>query len=73
MREQPAFPNNPDGAEGLTKREWYAGMAMQGYLSASAGMTSTGPGKVNVLITQISEIAFMIADAMLNEEAPDAK
>lgn len=30
-----AFPNNPDCQQGMTLREWLAGMALQGILASS--------------------------------------
>ena len=54
---------------GLSKREWYAGMALQGYL---ANPTSFGPpvhesDKYNPrLVADVSaNFAYMLADAMI--------
>ena len=72
-----AFPVTPTDRSGqigpteygLTKREWYAGMALQGYLS---NPTSFGPpvpeaDKYNPrLVADVSaNFAYMLADAML--------
>ncbi len=51
---EPAFPNGGQ-AEGLTKREWFAGMAMQGLLAHASG---EDPHKSPAL-------AFVLADAMI--------
>jgi hypothetical protein len=45
---------------GLTKREWYAGMALQGFIAK---------GIAHNLIGKVSEYAFKVADSMLAEEA----
>jgi len=69
----PAFPMSHEqkqtGVWGLTKREWYAGMALQGYLS---NPTSFGPpvpesDKYNPrLVADVSaNFAYMLADAMI--------
>lgn len=79
--ETPAFPvpdsQRVDNAKGLTKREWFAGMAMQGILSNqtievdySQENKSTGVGKI------ISRWSYAIADAMMlaqSEKASDEK
>lgn len=64
----PAFPLDR-WQYGMSLRDWYAGMAMQGYI---ANPTSFGPpipealrGNVE-LITEISAIfAYKVADAMI--------
>lgn len=69
----PAFPHwdGPTGKviSGLSKREWFAGMALQGYLS---NPTSFGPpvpesDKYNPrLVADVSaNFAYMLADAMI--------
>jgi hypothetical protein len=61
---EPAFPGgNPsryDGriADGLTKREWFAGMALQGWLAS-------WHDKPVEDYEHIAEASFAIADAML--------
>ncbi len=54
-----AFPTNTSGhiREGLSKREWYAGMAMQGIIRGG-----------NWGIDLISEQSFNVADAMIKHE-----
>jgi hypothetical protein len=52
----PAFPPNPNDAEGMSLRDWFAGMAMQGLL-ANCGADSE----------QIAKKAYEYADAMLVE------
>ena len=81
MSEQPAFPHTETtvkmGTEfnsyhpGLTKREWFAGMAMQGILANP----KTKVGEDDIIwgrMQKISEVAYLAADAML-KEAPDAE
>lgn len=47
--------------DGMTMREWYAGMAMQGLLQAEHEHNEQGVAG----FVEIAEAAFMIADAML--------
>lgn len=65
----PAFPTDnahqtgPHSyhAEGMTLRDWFAGMAMQGFISAAWGE--------NQVVTDcigIAHEAYNVADAMLN-------
>lgn len=67
-KSEPAFPTHsftqPSGdfiwpQNGLTKREWFAGMALQGFLAANQDI-QPAPGRT-------AEIAFKYADAMLAE------
>jgi len=71
-RNEPAFPaKGPCDIEtglcdvyfGLTKREWFAGMAMQGFLASwpTEGRHITQSAK------GLSEQSFVLADAMLSE------
>jgi hypothetical protein len=59
----PAFPaQHFDLAEhehGMTLRDWFAGMAMQGMLSASE----------NYQTIELAKYAFDVADAMLKERS----
>jgi hypothetical protein len=55
--EQAAFHEN----FGLTKREWFAGMAMQGMM-ASNGIDFTS-------VDRISDMSYKLADEMLKEGA----
>ena len=53
----PAYPSHPDSAyAGMTLRQWYAGLAMQG-LCANKEFSGCGPD-------DIAEMAFDQADAM---------
>lgn len=63
----PAFPLNflPGGQwerAGLTKREWYAGLAMQGILAASGN----SDGEVQFEDQVVAENAVNMADALLS-------
>lgn len=53
------------GDPGLTKREWFAGMAMCGMLSRDSFITRTG---TQFDIDNIKDVAYRIADVMMNEE-----
>jgi hypothetical protein len=77
-----AFPvphfTRPDGdiewgSFGLTKREMFAAMAMQGLLSNSGGPIQangmTGWGLTNVTHDQVAAVAARFADALLAELA----
>lgn len=45
--------------EGLTKREWFAGLAMQGTIAGSQGLDITAQ--------QFAEITVKLADALIAE------
>ncbi len=86
--EQPAFPTqeipqpeNSDGTchqqwqplePGLTKRQWFAGMAMQGMLANERWMERIIENVSGTAWPHIKNLAFDMADAML-KEAPDAE
>lgn len=74
--EKPAMPfhsNNPwshesaSGFSGLTKREHFAAMAMQGLLSNPEWMNEHEGKKYIMQDSVISEVAIKIADALLKE------
>lgn len=50
---------------GLTKREWFAGMAMQGLISNNA--TSDAPYDIPILAAMIAKTACTFADALITE------
>jgi len=56
MKSEPAFPLPCGGTTGLTKREWFAGMALQGVLAATKTAVSEG---------DYANVAFALADAMI--------
>lgn len=68
----PAFPvGNHPLLIGMSLRDWYAGMALQGML---AGITQfhSAPDMKDIIINRpndISELAYLYADAMLEERA----
>jgi hypothetical protein len=66
--EQGAFPKRADGAPqtGLTKREYFAGLAMQGMLANQNGGMTKGCNNTFSPIG-ISELALLHADALLEE------
>lgn len=66
----PAFPYS-DGHEiadeaGMTMREWYAGLAMQGMLANTAQSLLTGPGAKS-RFTGLAVSAWDMAEAMVLE------
>jgi len=82
--DQPAFAArqaifDPDDKrakwyQGLTKREWFAGLAMEG-MWANNDVVNTlahnAPGKESIGV--IKKMAYAQADAMLNEEISNEK
>lgn len=67
--EKTAFPtgiNNPD-YEGLTKREYFAGLAMQGELAGQYGSNGTCDSNNWNSETSLAGRAVRIADALLEE------
>lgn len=67
--KEPAFPRNyiSDGHNGMTKREYFAAVALQG-LCAHTGSYGIGNGPAD-----LSKRAYEIADAMLEsgKDGPD--
>lgn len=71
---EPAFPETPlsGGKLGLTKREYFTGLAMQAVLSRTD--TRATKDKASELHQAVAEFAIQIADALLAElEKTDAK
>jgi hypothetical protein len=66
--EQGAFPKRADGAPqtGLTKREYFAGLAMQGMLANLNGAMMKG-GTKTLHPDHIAEMSVIHADAVLRE------
>lgn len=70
----PAYPISPDGAfsassTGLTKRELFAAMAMQGILSGPKDFDIDGIPKTTA--SGYAEVAVSLADALLAELAKE--
>ncbi len=63
--DQPSYPildpNSSYYREGLTKREYFAGLAMQGVLA------SRQPYKARMTVNQVASEAIGIADALLKQ------
>ena len=60
------FPSTEAGSDGLTKREWFAGMAMQGMLAS--------PVWTNEVFSSVAGYAVQEGDAIiaaLNQEQDD--
>ena len=66
--KQGAFPKRADGAPqtGLTKREYFAGLAMQGMLANLNGAMMKG-GTKTLHPDHIAEMSVIHADAVLRE------
>jgi len=64
--EQPAFPVvlGDSAYSGMTLRQWYAGLAMQGILASGTCLADFG-------YEDFAIEAFKHADAMLSQEADD--
>jgi len=69
--EQPAYPivgsAFSDNHKGLTKREYFAAMAMQGLLSNPEWMKVYNGDKYLMQSTILSEVSIISADALLTE------
>ena len=65
----PAFPVITDGHgdPGLTKREYFAAMAMQGILAKGFGFKDDGPGRVLIMLEQVSSASVKMADFLVAE------
>jgi hypothetical protein len=66
--ERSAFPHQAAGNwhSGMTLREWYAGLAMQGMLADSSASSATLAGGAPAGVDElIAKRAFGIADKML--------
>ena len=63
MSEEPAYPHTCDGVEccGLTKREWFAGMALQGLL-ACPDCEMTREEMVTYSIQSVDELIKQLKD-----------
>lgn len=67
---EPAFPGHENsGYSGMTMREWFAGVALQGMLASPNRKLKNGDTPSDV--AGIAETAFILADAMLAESKKD--
>ena len=66
----PAFPTNADNVQstdGMTLRDWFAGMAMQG-LAANAGNgfnEAYSSGHIGEVLSGATRLSYALADEML--------
>lgn len=60
-----------DGSTGLTKREWFAGMAMQGLLADASRVTCEPESEADksAIFSGLAEYSLRAADALLAELA----
>lgn len=71
--DKPAYPTLTErgkkikGDSGITKREWMAGMAMQGLL-AGIGLNNASHSDMRELHENVTPAAYRIADTMLKED-----
>lgn len=73
---EPAFPETPlsGGKQGLTKREYFAGLAMQADLMANEGIPWKDGGPDTDRMRLRAKDACLMADALLAElEKTDGK
>ncbi len=70
MPDQYAFPPGGGYGGGLTKREWFAGMALQGMLARADFQLFPYDG-AEIATVLASKNAFAIADAMIAEVAKE--
>ena len=68
-KDQHAFPQSQEMWGGLTKREWFAGMAMQGLLANKTFMEQLSADMENdeEAYSNVAEFSYKIADAMFEE------
>ena len=70
--KEPAFPfigefgNNQYLEEGLTKREYFAGLAMQGFMAMCAGNTDLVKANIKYP-NRLADMAITFADELLNQ------
>lgn len=72
MKEEQAFPIQPSPyvhlhpENGLTKREWYAGKALQGMMAGCPwSADQLNDPTIKPSLADVARISFMAADAML--------
>lgn len=82
MKNDPAFPEPikqgclVEPFPGLSKREYFAAAALQGFCAREGlGTSDEGPNKMTVHLDEISIVAVNIADALIAEleRTKDAK
>jgi hypothetical protein len=62
MKDESAFPHDSGMVhEGITKREWFAAMAMQ-----SMGYTMSHFGQESETLAKVAKTAYRMADEMLS-------
>jgi hypothetical protein len=69
----PAFPKtghpHDQIQDGMSLRQWFAGIAMQGILASTQGLTGTGFG--SEAMKKLVAKAFMLADLALSMDADE--
>lgn len=58
---------------GLSKREYFAGLAMQGIISSDWGKKRINATESIIMLDQVSEAAVKAADALINELNKEVK
>jgi len=74
MSKIPAFPSEStkERRQGMSLREWYAGLAMQGIVaSVGEGVVTATSATTDQVTEQIATQAFAIADAMMSVTGGD--
>lgn len=62
-----SYKNMPVSANGITRRDWLAGLAMQGMLTNMKDYVPDDPAKSREDFQAIPFLAYVIADAMIAE------
>lgn len=61
----PAFPVPVEISNGMSLRDWFAGMALHGLLSSKRTFSVENPARSMSVEEDWAKIAFVFADAML--------
>lgn len=66
IKDAPAFPSKWTPEEGMTLRQHYAGLAMQGILSSDLGLKTLSDGGVQAVST-FCKVAVDVSEALIAE------
>lgn len=57
--------------DGMTLRQWYAGMALQGVMQGARGFGEVSLEERKELLKNMAGVIFLAADAMIAEDAKE--